>query len=113
MGIIFGKKEVITNNLTSENEKCQHCHNPKDKLDIDNEFKDLVKEDKDNNFEEACYPHHEHHKNHNLKNDILSICRHTAYDLFEVSKYLMFGALIAKLVQVLLPRYFNKFLLTK
>ena len=39
-----------------------------------------------------------------LKNDILSIFKHTAFDMFEVVKYLMFGALLASLVQVLLPR---------
>ncbi len=72
MGIIFGKKEVITNNLEDD--------------------------------EECCQCHHEKHIHHSLKNDILSICRHTAYDLFEVVKYLMFGALLASLVQVLLPR---------
>ena len=48
--------------------------------------------------------HHEHHHHHSFKNDYLSICKHTAYDFFEVVKYLMFGALIASLVQVLLPR---------
>ncbi len=75
MGIIFNKKEVITNN-----DDC-HCH------------------------EEECEcHHHEHKKKHTVKGDILSIFRHTAFDLFEVVKYLMFGALIASLVQVLLPR---------
>ena len=54
--------------------------------------------------EECCHCHYEEHNQHSLKNDILSICRHTAYDLFEVVKYLMFGALLASLVQVLLPR---------
>ena len=73
MGIIFDKKEVITNSLIDEEDECCHCH-------------------------------HEEHTHHSLKNDILSICRHTAYDLFEVVKYLMFGALLASLVQVLLPR---------
>lgn len=61
-----------------------------------------------NNIEECgCHDEchcHENHSNHNLKNDIISICTHTSYDLFEVVKYLMFGALIASLVQVLLPR---------
>lgn len=45
-----------------------------------------------------------HHKKHSFKNDTLSICKHTAYDLFEVAKFLMLGALLASLVQVLLPR---------
>ena len=94
MGIIFGKKEVITNSLISETEECQHCHKYKEKKKIGDDFKDL----------KDCHCHHEKHSSHSLKNNILSICRHTAYDLFEVVKYLMFGALIASLVQVLLPR---------
>ena len=68
MGIVFGKKDVIVNNI----DECDNCH------------------------------HHEH--KHTLKNDLLSIIKHTAIDAFEVIKYLMFGALIASLVQVLLPR---------
>ena len=74
MGIVFGRKEVIKNNFETD-EECEHCH---------------------------CHHHEKHH--HSFKNDFLSICKHTAYDLFEVVKYLMFGALIASLVQVLLPR---------
>lgn len=38
-------------------------------------------------------------------NRFLSIIKHTGIDLFEVSKYLMFGALIASIIQVVLPRY--------
>ena len=74
MGILFGKKEVIINQV----EEDEHCH-----------------------CEGHCDCHHNHHS---FKNDFLSICKHTAIDLFEVVKYLMFGALIASLVQVLLPR---------
>ena len=45
------------------------------------------------------------HCNHDHKeNKLLSIIKHTALDLFDVVKYLMFGALIASLVQVLIPR---------
>ena len=61
-----------------------------------------------NNTDEHCHncncgcEHHHHHKS--TKNNILNIFKHTAYDLFDVVKYLMFGALIASLVQVLLPR---------
>lgn len=75
MGIIFGGKDVINNNLIDD-EECDHCN---------------------------CHCH-EKHRHHSFKNDYLSICKHTSYDLFEVVKYLMFGALIASLVQVLLPR---------
>ena len=74
MGIVFGDKEVITNNMDDEHNESCHCH--------------------------EC----EHYHKHSAKNDILSICKHTAYDLFEVVKYLMFGALIASFTQVLLPR---------
>ena len=41
---------------------------------------------------------------HSFKNDTLSIVKYTIYDMLDVVKYLMFGALIASLVQVLLPR---------
>ena len=34
----------------------------------------------------------------------MNILKHTAYDLFDVVKYLMFGAFIASLMQVILPR---------
>ena len=58
-----------------------------------------------NDMEDKCSCHaHHHHKHKSIKNDILSILKHTAYDLFDVVKYLMFGALIASLVQVMLPR---------
>jgi hypothetical protein len=49
--------------------------------------------------EECLNCHHEHHKN-----KFISICHHTSADLFEVIKYLIIGALIASLIQVLLPR---------
>lgn len=55
----------------------------------------------DEHSEKLC--HHCHH-NRSPKNKILSIIKHTANDLFEVVKYLMFGALIASIIQVLLPR---------
>lgn len=96
LGIIFGKKDVTINNLSDEN-----CCN-----DIDDDFKDLaieLGELKEENYTCHC-DHHEENRKHSLKTDILAICRHTAYDLFEVVKYLMFGALLASLVQVLLPR---------
>ncbi len=38
------------------------------------------------------------------ENKFVSIIKHTALDLFDVVKYLMFGALIASLIQVLIPR---------
>ena len=58
--------------------------------------------------EDPCACHHNHCCHHNekrcLKNDLLFILKNTTYDLFDVVKYLMFGALIASFVQVLLPR---------
>ena len=41
---------------------------------------------------------------HKDSKNIIHVFKHTAIDLFEVVKYLMFGALIASLVQALLPR---------
>lgn len=52
----------------------------------------------------SCHEHECHHHTHEFKAKIFEVARHTANDLFEVVKYLMFGALIASLIQVLLPR---------
>ena len=59
-----------------------------------------------NNTDECEECGHCHHKKQktSLKNDFLFIFKHAAYDLFDVVKYLMFGALIASFTQVLLPR---------
>ena len=75
MGLIFNNKKVITNNT---DEHYYHCDG------------------------DCGHDHHHHHKS--IKNNILNIFKHTAYDMFDVVKYLMFGALIASLVQVLLSR---------
>lgn len=74
MGIFFGKRNVL---LDTENNDCNH-HN--------------------------CSCHHNHNEVYTLKENLLQIISHTLEDLFEVVKYLMFGALIASLCQVLLPR---------
>lgn len=80
MGIIYNNKRLIKNELLEDDDDDDCC---------------------------ACecgeHHHHEHHK-HTLKGDFLSIIKHTANDMFEVVKYLMFGAFIASLVQVMLPR---------
>ena len=88
MSLIFSKKEVIINNI--DEDTCNyHEHD-----ELDSEV-----------VEQTCECHcHHGHKPKGLKNNILSILKHTAYDLFEVVKYLMFGAMIASLIQVLLPR---------
>lgn len=75
MGLIFNKKDVITNNTDDEHYHSCNC----------------------------SHDHHHHHKK-SIKNNILNIFKHTAYDMFDVVKYLMFGALIASFTQVLLPR---------
>ena len=79
IGIIYNNKRVIKNELLDEDDEddCCSCE---------------------------CEHHHEHHHKHTLKGDLLSIIKHTANDMFEVVKYLMFGALIASIVQVMLPR---------
>ena len=64
VGIIFNKKEVITNSSDLECEHCDHTHD----------------------------------------NKLTSIIKHTSLDFFDVVKFLMFGALIASLIQVLVPR---------
>lgn len=74
IGIIF-KRNVITNNM--DDVEC-HCHDD----------------------EQHCH----NHEKRNMKNDILFILKHTTYDMFEVVKYLMLGALIASIIQIMLPR---------
>ena len=56
-----------------------------------------------NNKDDICCHNHENCDVEN-KNYFINIVKHTALDLFEVLKYLMIGALLASLVQVLLPR---------
>ena len=71
MGIIYNKKDVLSNKV--ESDECE-CHN------------------------------HECHHHHGHGNKLESIIKHTTIDLFEVVKYLIFGALLASIVQVVLPR---------
>lgn len=85
MGIIFGKKEVITNN---SDEECD--------CEIEEGFEDLDPHHDD------CHCHE--HLEHSFKNDTISIVKHTTLDLFDVVKFLMFGALLASVIQVVLPR---------
>lgn len=56
-----------------------------------------------NNSDDECACEHCDH-DHKNENKIISIIKHTALDFFDVVKYLMFGALIASLVQTLIPR---------
>lgn len=62
----------------------------------------VIKNNTDNCEKGCC--HHHHHQEKSIKERLISIFKHTAYDMFDVVKYLMFGALIASMVQVLLPR---------
>ena len=56
-----------------------------------------------NNSDKECACEHCDHE-HDHENKFASIFKHTALDLFDVVKFLMFGALIASLIQVLVPR---------
>ena len=60
--------------------------------------KDIINDD------ECDCKHIEHSQTHTLKNDIMHILKHATFDLFEVVKYLIFGALIASIFQVIIPR---------
>ena len=84
VGIIFNKKKVTINDY-----ECIECHNHDD---IEEDFKDLLDYDEED---------HNHDKN---ESKIISICKHTVFDMFEVVKFLIIGALIASIIQVLLPR---------
>ncbi len=78
IGIIYNNKHIIKNELLEEDEDDCCC--------------------------ECGHDHHNHKHKHTFKHDFISICKHTANDFFEVVKFLMFGAFIASLVQVMLPR---------
>lgn len=63
-------------------------------------FKDSVTiNDSEHDCEDNCECCH-----HEDENKFLSIIKHTATDMYDVVKYLMFGAIIASVIQVLLPR---------
>ena len=78
MGIIFRKQNVITNNI--------ECNCRDELIDLEEE--------------NHCHCHSHHHE----ENKFVSIIKHATYDLFEVVKYLMFGALIASIIQAGLNR---------
>lgn len=113
IGLIFRKKVIKDDSII---ECCHHQHNHEEHHEchhhehenhnechcqqyneIDDDFKDLIDKDTISLTENKM-------QKKSFKNDILFIFRHTAYDLFDVVKYLMFGAMIASLVQVVLPR---------
>ena len=77
IGIIFNKKRVVINHIEDYEDEHEHCH---------------------------CHCGCDHHHEKGIKHDIFFILKHTAYDMFEVVKYLMFGALLASIVQVVVPR---------
>ena len=83
IGIIFRGKNIILNNSEEE-----HCHCEKH-VEEDNEFLELEK-----------YTI----KNNNYKKKIFDILEHTGEDFFDVLKFLLMGALIASIVQVIIPR---------
>ena len=63
-------------------------------------YKEVITNNSDECDEECmCHMHH-----HQGKNKFVEIFKHTGLDLFEVVKFLMFGAMIASIVQVLIPR---------
>jgi hypothetical protein len=60
---------------------------------------DFVVKNSIEEIEEECSCCHHHHEN-----TFLEIVNHTMSDLFDVLKYMIFGALIASFVQVYMPR---------
>ena len=60
---------------------------------------DFVVKNSIEEIEEECSCCHHHHEN-----AFLEIANHTMSDLFDVLKYMIFGALIASFVQVYMPR---------
>ena len=84
IGILFKDKDVLKDGVIDDN----HNH------------------DHDHHHHHSCSCHNCQIKSHehNLKNDFLSIVKHTSIDFFEVVKFLMIGALITSMIQSLLPR---------
>jgi hypothetical protein len=76
IGILFKDTKVL-NNDNDEHEHDHHCN---------------------------CDSCHDHHRRSKKNSKLMSIIYHTEIDLFEVVKYLMFGALLASLFQVIIPR---------
>ena len=66
---------------------------------IDFLFKDI----KVVNDSNGCDHDHCHCHEHKHENKLIQIIKHTEIDFFEVVKYLMFGALLASLFQVIIP----------
>ena len=81
VGFIFRKKDILKE---SNCECCCHEH--------------------EHDHEEEFLERHSFSKKKRLFGNLSFIFKHTAIDLFEVVKYLMFGALIASLIQVFMPR---------
>ena len=86
IGIIFNNKNVTINDIAINDigNKCKKCNE-----EVDDDFKDLIDEiDEDDNSEST----------------FISICKDAAFDMFEVVKYLILGALIASTIQIILPK---------
>lgn len=90
MGIIYDKKEVVKEVYEKHDEEEDYS------CCSFSEGESTFIVDKHHDLDCSC------HKNHN--NKFFNIIHHTAIDMFEVVKYLMFGALIASLFQTLVPR---------
>ena len=86
MGIIFNKKQVIINKVEEYEENTS---------DIDDDFLELIEE-----FDECKIKCHDK----SVNNKYISIIKDAINDLFEVVKYLILGAIIASIVQGLMPR---------
>lgn len=81
MGVLFYNHDNIV--VVDEDDKCNHCPNEED------DFKELEKYTV---------------QNHTFLKTICAILHHAGEDLLDVMKFLMIGAFIASVVQVVLPR---------
>ena len=83
IGIIFRGKDILIDKEECE-EHC-HCHEKSE----EDEFLELEKYTVKSNY---------------FKNKIIDVLKHAGEDFFDVLKFLMMGALIASVVQVIIPR---------
>lgn len=95
IGIIFKNKTIVTKD---DSETCCHHHikSIKQKKELD-DFFDLVEEESDDDIDDMSKI---------FKNNIVFIIKHTIIDTMDVFKYLIFGSLLASVIQVLLPQNF-------
>lgn len=102
IGIVYKNKKIL-----KDNDMCCCMHNH------DNDHDEGCAHDDDDDDDLTEFIMGKKKKIIKKDNKLLGIINHTFIDMYEIIKYLIFGALIASIIQVLLPRnillIFNKY----